>query len=87
LPSHIVKKINKNKDGKLDKKEAQVAKKTIREEQKEIKAAMLKKFDKNGDGKITGEERKGLQKWLKETYPDAIPKVLVPAKFKIPSGE
>ncbi len=86
IEAATLKRFDSNKDGKLDKKEARIAKKTIRKEQKEIKAAMLKKFDKDGDGKLKGKERKGTKEWLKETYPNAIPKVLLPPKFKIPTA-
>ena len=85
IEAAMIKRFDKDGDGKLSEKEARKAKKAIREENKEIKAAMLKKFDKDGDGKLSGPERKGVKKWLKETYPDAIPKVLVNPKYKLPT--
>ncbi len=82
----MLKRFDADKNGTLDKKEKRAAKKKLREEAKEIKAATLKKFDADGDGKLKGKERKGIKEWLKTTYPDMVPKELVPAKFKLPTA-
>ncbi len=85
IEAAMIKRFDKDGDGKLSEKEAKKAKKAVRDEAKEIKAATLKKFDKDADGKISGAERKGMKKWLKETYPDAIPKEIINPKYKLPT--
>ena len=57
--AEMLKKYDKNGDGKLDAEEAAAYK-------KDRDAEMLKKYDKNGDGKIDQEERKLAQEDIKK---------------------
>jgi len=51
--AELLKKYDKNGDGKLDQEERAAL-------QKDRQAEMIKKYDKNGDGKIDEEERKAM---------------------------
>ena len=84
IEAAMIKRFDTDKDGTLSKKERKAAHKAIKAENKEIKAKSTKKFDKDGDGKLSGKERKGAKPWIKENYPDAIPKKLVPPHCIIP---
>src|SRR5690349_14546350 len=63
--AELIKKYDKNGDGKLDADEAAAYR-------KERDAEMLKKYDKNGDGKIDQEERKLAQEEIKKQRQAAI---------------
>lgn len=54
IPAEILKKFDKDGDGKISADEA----KAMREARQ---AEMLKKYDKDGDGKLSDEERKAMQ--------------------------
>ena len=54
LPPFLMKKFDKDGDGKLNEEERAEARKTMEARRQEA----LKKFDKDGDGKLNEEERK-----------------------------
>lgn len=69
--AELMKKFDKNGDGKLDETEREAAKKEMGEQRGKggpggdaRRAEMMKKFDKNGDGKIDGAEREAARKAL-----------------------
>ena len=63
--AEMLKKYDKNGDGKLDAEEAAAYK-------KDRDAELLKKYDKNGDGKIDAEERQVAQEDIKKQRQAAI---------------
>jgi len=72
VPEHVIKKFDKDGDGKLNEEERKAAREARTKMQKEGKAKMLKRFDKDGDGKLSDEERKTaretMQKQRKEMH-------------------
>jgi Ca2+-binding EF-hand superfamily protein len=66
LPPEIIKRFDKDGDGKLNKEEMAAAKAAREERMKAQKEEMLKKFDKDGDGKLSEEERKAMHEELKK---------------------
>ena len=56
LPPEILKKFDKDGDGKLNDEEREAAKAAREEMMKAHRAEMLKKYDKDGDGKLSEEE-------------------------------
>lgn len=72
MPEHVIKKFDKDGDGKLNEEERQAAREARKEMQKAGRAKMLKRFDKDGDGKLSDEERKTaretMQKERKEMH-------------------
>lgn len=56
--AEMVKKYDKDGDGKLSDEEREAMKKDRRERMEQRRAEMLKQYDKDGDGKLSDEERK-----------------------------
>ena len=72
----MLKRFDKDKDGKLSEEEKAEAKKAMQarmKKHKEIRTAVLAKFDKNGNGKLDEDEREGVREWVRENYPNAKP--------------
>jgi Ca2+-binding EF-hand superfamily protein len=63
----LLKKYDKNGDGKLDQEERAAL-------QKDRQAEMMKKYDKNGDGKIDEEERKAMLEDRRKQRDEALAK-------------
>jgi hypothetical protein len=61
LPPEIVKKFDKDGDGKLSEEEREAAKESLKKE-------MLTKFDKDGDGELSDEEREAAKKERMEKH-------------------
>lgn len=66
-PRHdaVVKKFDKDGDGKLSEEEREEARKAMQAKRKEAHAKMIEKFDKDGDGKLNEEERKQAHEAMK----------------------
>ena len=63
----MLKKYDKNKDGKLDQSERE-------EGRKDREAEVVKKYDKNGDGKLDQSEREAARAERRKAPEDAKPK-------------
>lgn len=63
VSDEVLKKYDKNGDGKLDESERQA----MRED---LKKDRLKKYDKNGDGKLDEQERAAMREDLKKQGPN-----------------
>src|SRR5262245_52195488 len=63
--SEILKKYDKNGDGKLDEEERAAARKDREQE-------MLKKYDKNGDGKLDDTERQAMRDEIRKQREEAL---------------
>ncbi|MEO7100549.1 MAG: EF-hand domain-containing protein [Luteolibacter sp.] len=57
LPAEILKKFDKDGDGKLSEEEFKAMQDERKAENEKRRAEMLKKYDKDGDGKLSDEER------------------------------
>jgi hypothetical protein len=62
VPAAVLKKYDKNKDGKLDDQE----KAAWKADQKKQREEQLKKYDKNKDGKLDAEEKAAMKEDLKK---------------------
>lgn len=58
----VIKKFDKDGDGKLNEDEQKEARKSMQEEFAKRREEMTKKFDKDGDGKLNDEEREAARK-------------------------
>ncbi len=66
MMAEIIKKFDKDGDGKLNEAEREAAKAAREEMMKAQKAEMLKKFDKDGDGKLNEEEETAMREARKK---------------------
>jgi Ca2+-binding EF-hand superfamily protein len=66
MPPEMLKKFDKDGDGKLNEEERAAAKAAREEMMKAHKAEMLKKFDKDGDGKLSAEEEAAMKEERKK---------------------
>jgi Ca2+-binding EF-hand superfamily protein len=66
LPPEILKKFDKDGDGKLNEEEREAAKAAREEMMKARKKEMLEKFDKDGDGKLSEEEEKAAREAMRK---------------------
>lgn len=64
--AELLKRFDKNGDGKLDDAEKAEAKKFAQEHKGAGKDALLKKFDANGDGKLDETEKAAAKQWRKD---------------------
>lgn len=65
-PEHVIKKFDKDGDGKLNKEERKAAEDARKKIHKANKEKMLKRFDKDGDGKLSDEERQTARDTMKK---------------------
>lgn len=89
--AEIIKKFDKDGDGKLNEQERAAAKKALGGQGggADRRAALLKKFDKDGDGKLSDEEKAAAKKFFAEQRAKAAkdrpaPKTDRPAKNRLP---
>lgn len=61
LPAEVLKKYDKDGDGKLSDEERKTFQADRKAEQEKREAEILKKFDKDGDGKLSEEENKAVR--------------------------
>ena len=67
IPAEILKKFDKDGDGKLSPDEAKAAREARQ-------AEMMKKFDKNGDGELSEDERKAMYAEMKARHEELLAK-------------
>jgi len=76
MPEEMLKKFDKDGDGKLSEEEKAAAKAAIDEKRPELKANMLEKFDKDKDGKLSDEEKAEMKKAMEERRAEMKKKML-----------
>lgn len=64
--AEMIKKFDKDGDGKLSEEEKTAMKSERKEKGKNRRAEMIKKFDKDGDGKLSEEEKTATRKEMKK---------------------
>lgn len=74
LPPEIVKKYDKDGDGKLNEEETKTAREALQAEREAARKKMIEKFDKDGDGKLNDEERKAAREAAEARQKELIAK-------------
>ena len=66
LPPEVIKRFDKDADGKLNEEERKAAREAHEERMKERRKEMLKEFDKDGDGELNEEEKSVMYEEMKK---------------------
>lgn len=74
LPAEIVKKFDKDGDGKLNEEENKAAREAFRAEREAAQKKLIEKFDKDGDGKLNDEERKAAREAAEARHKELLEK-------------